>query len=263
MDEWRDDLPPIPSERIRAEAIREGHRRREARYQRQRALLYGGMGVGAVGLIVAGALISISAGGDDDDGDDAAARTEAPANGAAADTTAAASETTTGGTTAGTAATASTGAASGTSTAPGTAAGGTEAPGTTAAGAATTSPDYTTIGGSIAALPPSDAVIVATSTQIWEQASGVDCGATLLTIIFDPGTQTPQSPVLHWETAGVRDQAPMEILAGDATRTIGPFPADTLDDGTVHEVLAYVTDAEATGEQVFRGPTVILRDCSP
>jgi hypothetical protein len=40
MDEtadWRDCLPPIPAERIRLDAIREGTRRRERRRQRQRS----------------------------------------------------------------------------------------------------------------------------------------------------------------------------------------------------------------------------------
>ena len=49
---WRDDLPEIPEERIRTEAIREGCRRRDARLQRQRAVLFGGMGVATVALVV-------------------------------------------------------------------------------------------------------------------------------------------------------------------------------------------------------------------
>jgi hypothetical protein len=38
--DWRDDLPPIPAERIRLDAIREGTRRRERRrlLQRSRSL---------------------------------------------------------------------------------------------------------------------------------------------------------------------------------------------------------------------------------
>ena len=52
MTDWRDDLPPIPSERIRTDAIREGSRRRHVRERRQRALLYGGAGTAVAALIV-------------------------------------------------------------------------------------------------------------------------------------------------------------------------------------------------------------------
>jgi hypothetical protein len=48
---------------------------------------------------------------------------------------------------------------------------------------------------------------------------------------------------------------------GTAGAAIGPFPADMLENGAVSEVLVYVTDAEATGDQIFRAPTVLLNDC--
>jgi simple sugar transport system substrate-binding protein len=70
MDDWRDDLPPIPADRIRSEAIREGTRRHKAaRLRRQRTITYGGLGVFAFGLIVGVvALIATdSPGGDDDE----------------------------------------------------------------------------------------------------------------------------------------------------------------------------------------------------
>jgi hypothetical protein len=34
-----------------------------------------------------------------------------------------------------------------------------------------------------------------------------------------------------------------------------------LEDGAIHEVLVYVTDTEAAGDQIFRGPEVVLNDC--
>jgi hypothetical protein len=55
----------------------------------------------------------------------------------------------------------------------------------------------------------------------------------------------------------------METFAGMYRLTIGPFPADTLEDGTNHELLVYITDPEAFGNEIFRAPMVSLRDCSP
>jgi hypothetical protein len=240
MSDWRDDLPEIPSGRILRAAIHEGHRRHEARRRRQQAVMYGGMGVGAIALLIGfGALLST--GGDDDD-DSGAADT-------AAATTAAAG-TTTGGTE-----------AAGTTGAPGTTAASGATTGTT--GAATTSPDYTTVGGPIAGEPPSGAVTV-NPTEIWEQPTGgADCGPTTLTVVFDPRSVAPQTPVVHWETAGVQDEMAMDVDDGTARATIAPFPPETLETGTNHEVLVYVTDADATGDEIFRSPTVTLRDCSP
>jgi hypothetical protein len=267
VSDWRDDLPPIPGERIRATAIREGARRVEARLRRQRIVLAGGASVAAVALVVFAAARLDLQGDDDDDSAGGTAGTEAAA---ATDGRAAPTAGTTSGTyaTAGTEAPATTtGPATGTSGAPAT----TE-PTSETLGAATTAPaittpgtgflDYTTIGGPIAALPP-NATVTASPTVIWEQpASGLECGATLLRITFDPRSQV-QTPVVHWETSGVRDQARMEIVAGTARAAIGPFPADTLDDGTNHEVLVYVTEREVFGDHVFRAPIVVLRDCSP
>jgi hypothetical protein len=246
VSDWRDDLPPIPNERIRAAAIREGARRVEARLRRQRMVLVGGASVAAVALIVVAASQLDLQMSDDDDS----------AGGTTATTAA-------GGTSAGTTGTEAPGstAAPGTTAAPAT----TAAAGTTAGGAASTVPDYTTIGGPIAAQPPN--LVTVTPVVVWEQpVSGPECGATLLTITFDPSSPPPKAAVVHWETSGVRDQAPMQItaIAGRRARaTIGPFPAETLETGTNHEVLIYVTDREAFGDQIFRAPTVILRDCSP
>jgi hypothetical protein len=85
----------------------------------------------------------------------------------------------------------------------------------------------------------------------------------MLTVVFEPPSVTPQSPVVHWETSGVQDEAPMHVDDGSARATIGPFPADTLAAGTNYELLVYVTDADATGAETFHSPTVVLLDCSP
>ena len=261
MSDWRDDLPPIPADRIREDAIRDGTRRRHLRHQRQVATVYG---VGAVIVIGAvGALIATgSIGVDDDDG--ASAPTTGVA-GATAGTTAGTSGTTAGGAE-------STAPASGTTTAPGTSA----APATTG-GAATTAPvvgptigpvpdqfggpasgisDYTTIGGPIAALPPSAAVEVPIE-QVWEDT----CEESLLVVWFTPEGLTPIAPVVHWETAGRRGEGPMFLSGDRAEAAIGPFPGDMVEDDGATEVLVYITDAEASGDQIFRAPTIVLNGC--
>jgi hypothetical protein len=260
MDDWRDDLPPIPSDRIRRAAIREGDRRREVRDRRLAAALYGGMGVGAVGLFIAfGAFVATRSGGDDDDAGSettaGGAGTEAPTGTTGAPGTSAAP----GGTE-----------PSGTEPAAGTTTAGTGAPGTTGAPATTAGggpgslPEHTTIAGTIADLPPSDELSVF-PIEIWEEPAGggPDCGPTTYTVNFQPTERTPETPVVHWETAGARDDAEMVPDEFGAHATIGPFPADTLEEGATHQVLVYVTDAEAAGDEIFRGPTVILHDCSP
>jgi hypothetical protein len=99
---------------------------------------------------------------------------------------------------------------------------------------------------------------------IWEEPEGgAPCGPSTIDVRFNQGT-TLVAPVVHWEVAGVRGDAPMTItLRETATATVGPFPADTLEDGTNHEMLVYVTDRDVFGEEIFRAPTVVLRDCSP
>lgn len=252
MSDWRDDLPPIPADRIRTEAIREGTRRHAARVRRQQTVLYGGMGVFAVGLIVVGALIATNS--DDGDDDDSAGAATTAGGGTA---TSAAPATTASG--AGVTGALGTTAAPATEAPALTAPTGTEAAATTAPAAETTFPDYTTISGPIAARPSNDEVIIFPIT-IWEQpAEGPECGPTTYLVTFQPGELTPRAPVAHWETAGVRDEVPMVLDEFRAHASVGPFPADTLEEGVTHEVLVYVTE----GDEIFRGPTVILRDCSP
>jgi hypothetical protein len=267
VTDWRDDLPEIPSDRILRAAIDEGHRRREVRRQRLQVVMYGGLGVGAIALLIGvGALFST--GGDDDD--DAGTADTA---GAAAGTEAPATETTTGGT-----------AAAGTTAAPVI----TAPAGETTGGAATTAPEaagptlgtppetfsesqagpatvYTTVGGSIATMPQSAAVEVIPS-NIWERpAGGPDpfCGDTVINVLFIPDRFAPQTPVVHWETVGSQGQGPMYVRDNYAAVSLGPFPTSTLEDGAVAEILVYVTDEEAAGDQIFRSETVLLNDCPP
>ena len=245
MTGWRDDLPPIPSERIRAEAMREGFRRREQRAKQQRAVLYGGFGVGVVALIVFIAVQQESSeqAGDAGDAADAtaAAATTAPAT---AEATVAPAETT---------------------------AEATEAPVTEAATAttapatsATTAPNYTTVTGSIAALPVSADVVVTPPLMSEQPVPGnPECGPTTVDVEFRPQGVEVRSPVVHWEVAGARGEAPMEIDGDTATATVGPFPPDTLIPGARHEVLIYVIDPGVTDQEIYRAPLVVLTDCAP
>ena len=240
MTGWRDDLPPIPSERIRAEAMREGFRRREQRAKRQRAAVYGGAGTAVVALI---ALIAVQGQGPSEQAGD---------DGAAAGTTAAAATTAR------------------------PIAEATEAPAITEAAAATTAAteetaapvtdaaSYTTVPGSIAALPVLGDVVVTPPVISEQPVSGnLECGETTVDVEFRPQGVEVRSPVVHWEVAGARGEAPMEVDGDTATATIGPFPPDTLIPGARHEVLIYVIDPGVTDEEIYRAPLVILRDCAP
>ena len=252
MTGWRDDLPPIPSERIRAEAMREGFRRREQRAKRQRAVLYGGLGTGAVALILLIASQSRTVPGDDDDAAAPAETAEATAE-AAATTARPAAETT----------------AAPATTFSGTPA--TEAPATTAAAeettaetTQTTAPPYTTVSGSIAALPVSGDVVVTPPVISEQPVSGnSECGPTTVDVEFRPQGVEVRSPVVHWEVAGVGGEAPMEVDGDTATATVGPFPPDTLIPGARHEVLIYVIDPGVTDQEIYRAPLVVLTDCAP
>jgi hypothetical protein len=244
MSSWRDDLPQIPSERIRAEAIREGTRRRENRQRRQRAMLVGGVGAAAVALIVASGVLT-GPGNDEDAADTADTSAAADATTPVQDTSPA------------------TGAAAATEAPAATEPAGTtpvSIPEDTSAPEETTAVvDYTTIGNP---LLPSDEVSVVPA-EIFEQGpSGPACGPSTFEVTFQPQRLAPQAPTVHWETSGVSGEVPM-VVDGDVARaTIGPFAPETLEDGVSYEVLVYVTDIEASGEELFRSPPVVLRDCS-
>jgi hypothetical protein len=246
MSSWRDDLPPIPTERIRAEAIREGTRRRENRQRRQRNALVGGVGVAAVALIVVSGVLT----GTSNDNQDAAT-----ADTSAADDTQAAADAASTEAPAGTAAAAAT-------EAPEPAA--TEAPAEeTTAPEPTAVVDYTTIGGPNAQVPPSGGVSVVPAEIFEQPPTGPGCGPSTFEVTFQRQGQAPRAPIVHWETSGVTGEAPM-VVDGDVARaTIGPFAPETLDEGVSYEILVFVTDIEVSGDEVFRSPPVVLRDCSP
>jgi hypothetical protein len=246
MSSWREDLPPIPTERIRAEAIREGTRRREARQRRQRTALLGGIGAAAFALVVVSGVLT----GTDDAEDASTADTSVGANMTEAPAATAAAA-------AGTEAAATEPAAEDTTPATDAAAG-TEAPQET-----TPVVDYTTIGGPNAQLPPSADVSVVPAEIFEQPPTGPGCGPSTFEVTFRPQGQAPRAPIVHWETSGVTGEAPM-VIDGDVARaTIGPFPPETLDEGVSYEVLVFVTDIEVPGDEVFRSPPVVLRDCSP
>jgi hypothetical protein len=248
MSDWRDDLPPIPADRIRSNAIREGTRRREQRQRRQRTILLGAMGAAAVAVIVVSGVLTRPA--DDDDGTAATATTAA----AGAETTAAAGPETTA------AAGPETTEAAGPET---TAAAGPE---TTEAAEATTADtvavDYTTIGGPTAALPVNPQIEVVPAA-IWEQrSSGPACGPTTLEVVI-PQSLGLAGPVARWQTADLTGEVAMIIEGEVAHATIGPFAPESLDIGARHELLVLVVGTDQSGgEQVVRAPTVVLTDCS-
>jgi hypothetical protein len=229
---WRDDLPEIPSDRIRAEATRDGDRRRRAR-QRRRQNAAAGAVVAAIAVVLVGGGLVLSSRGDSDDDHDAASGTTA---GAAA-TTAGASGTTEG------AATTSAGGSETSAASAGTI--GSTAPGT-AGGAATTQ--------------PGDRTARAAPTEIWEQRDGgAPCGPTEFTVSA-PLDAGEVSAVVRWPPLAVG--VPMAVDDGSATVTIGPFPAGTLSAGGRLEraVVVIVTDDSGATRPV-PGPVVALIAC--
>ena len=102
--------------------------------------------------------------------------------------------------------------------------------------------------------------------EIWEQpANGTACGPTTLEVTFQPQTMTPLAPVVHWLVGGVNGELPMVIDGNVARATIGPFGPDTLDTGFADAVFLYVTDSDAAGVvQQFDAPMMlVLHDCPP
>ena len=251
MSDWRDDLPPIPADRIRNDAIREGTRRRERRQRRQRTILLGGMGAAAVAADRRQRRADTTTSGDDDDA--ASAPTAPPATDSPADTAAAA--TTVGGDASGTEAPADTEAES------------TEAAAaaTTAAAEATTAGtepvDYTTIGGPGAELPENTDIVVVPAV-IWEQTpSGPACGPTTMEVVI-PQSLGLTNPVVSWQTADLSGEVPAIVEAGNAHATIGPFGQETLGGGVRYELLVVVAGTDASGvDQVVRAPSAVLIDC--
>jgi hypothetical protein len=240
MSDWRDDLPPIPSDEIRRDVIREGSRRRERRRQRQRAVLLSGLGVAAVAaLVVAGAAI----GRDDEDSDSGAAATAAPAEGTVSITTTPAAE-----------------APAGTEAPEGTEEASSETTAATEDAAGGTDP-----GGDTTVSAPQSSEVVVIPSEIWEQpASRPACGPTTIEVTFQPQSRTLQAPIVHWRISRIAGESPMVIVGRVARATIGPFVTNTLEVSSTRPVVLYVTDSDAAGVlQRFRAPMVVLHDCPP
>ena len=249
MSDWRDDLPPIPADRIRDDAIREGTRRREHRQRRQRTILLGGIGAAAVAVIVVSGVLTRPPADDDDA---ASAPTAPPATDSPADTAAAVTVS---------------GDASGTEAPADTEAESTEAAAaaTTAAAEATTAGtdpvDYTTIGGPGAELPENTDIVVVPAV-IWEQPpSGPACGPTTMEVVI-PQSLGLTNPVVSWQTADLSGEVPAIVEAGNAHATIGPFGQETLGGEVRYELLVVVAGTDASGvDQAVRAPSAVLIDC--
>ena len=244
MSTGGDDLPPIPSERIYDEVVREGGRRRMARGQRRQRLVAigGGLVATAVLVTVVAGLIATSNGGDD--ADDAATDTGA----------------TTGGTTAATEAEGTTAEA----TEATEATEGTEAPGTTTAAAATDAPGTTGAPATTAATAATDDDVIVTATDIWERPpeGGIARGPTTFEITYAPSGVTLASA----EVVGAgREPIEMTIADNVATTRIGPFRPGTVVEGGQHLLGLAVRSVDADGQTavVRPGTRVILRDCTP
>jgi hypothetical protein len=228
---WRDDLPDIPSDRIRRDVVAEGRARRDAAVRRRTFIA--GSSIAAVTLLVVVGGIAALPERDDDDGDSASVGTEA-----AADTEAVAAADT----------------APATTTPPDTEV----APEATtgAAGSDTTQP-------SAATAPPVDD-IRAGPTTVWEQpVSGPPCGPTALTVT---ASLEPGATATVIARTGDRQLAeePMVFVGTTASATFEGFPADSVGPGERAEVFLELVVEDAAGRtSSVAGPRVELRDCSP
>jgi hypothetical protein len=235
---WRDDLPEIPGDRIRAAATRDGARRRAAR-QRRRILFVEGAAI-AVAVLLVGGVIALT---QRDSGTDSSSATTA---GAAAATTASATQTTIGGA-------ATTGAAATTAAAAATTAAGTA---TTAAGATTPA----TAGGTGTTIPL-DPTVRAEPAVVSEEPSGrPPCGPTEFKVTV-PLAADETTAVLRW--LPFVGEVPMTVAGGEATVTIGPFAAGTLPTpgppvGAPVDLI--ITDSSG-GTRTVRGPVVTITAC--
>jgi hypothetical protein len=272
---WRDDLPPLPTEEMLAEAVDEGRRRIHQRQRRRRAMVLGGVAVVATGLGVATASGVFTNGSEEAERGGvtvAVAPSEAVATGIATEGTSAIEPGLPGETVGTAAATAGTEAAAAAATEPaGTEPAGTEAAGTMAAGTVAAAEDTTPIlpaatepmGTAAAGTAPAGTEVRAATTgppeivasgeitvepvQVWEQpASGPECGPTTVAVTYTPRDRALANAVAIWTGSFGIDQSPMEIVDNIATATIGPFPADTVGTDVVAEPLSVIVVAIAT-----------------
>ena len=253
MSDWRDDLPPIPADRIRSDAIREGHRRLQQRRERRLAALYGGIGTVAVVLVVVAAL-AIRPGADGDD--DAASATTAGGRDrrrrrdrAAPQATDASRRRRRG------------------ATRRGDHGGHRRRLGDDRGGGGVRDDDGPAHDGrrtdrgapaerGRAHGPGDDLGAAGRRAGLWPVRARLSRTSR--------GRLPMDDPIVHWETAGVDGESPMTVAGDVATATVGPFAADTLSTGAVHEVLVWVTDASEVSARrrrlarTDRGPPRLL-----
>lgn len=223
---WRDDLPEIPTERIRRRAVADGNARRAAARQRRNSLL-AGAGLAAVVLLGVAGLVALQ--DPDDDGDSAST----------AGTSAAAAATTFRPGTEPEATTAATEPASEDTAA-------TEA---TEAAGGTTVPFVTDV-----RVEP---------TTVWEvpRGGGATCGPVAFAVTATaPGAQ--RAVTIVRATGGLRVEQDMVLDGAVATVVFDGFPAATVGPGGRAELLLEVAVTDAAGV-VHRttAPDVELLDC--
>ena len=256
---WRDDLPPLPTEEMLADAVSEGRRRIQRRQQQRRAIVLGGVAVVATGLVVA------TATGVFTDDTEEAERGGATVAVVPSESAAMAAGTAAEGTTA-IAPAGAEGAAGTAAATEGTAAAATEPAGTepaetaavaedttpiapTGTEAAGTEPAGTEVG--VATTGPPEIVasrqITLVPAQVWEQpASGPECGPTTVAVTYTPQDRALANAVVVWAGSFGIDQSPMEIVDNIATATIGPFPPHTVGTEVVAEPLSVIVVAIGT-----------------
>jgi hypothetical protein len=227
---WRDDLPDIPTERIRREVMSEGGARRAAARRRRNSLLTGA-GLAAVVVLGVAGLIALDR-PDDDDGDAASTGT-APAAAA----TAAATETTLH-----------------PDTEPEATTGGTEAPADTAASEATEAAEATV---------PFVAAVVVEPTTVWEVPPGgaAACGPVTFEVTATaPGAR--RAVAIVRSTGGLRVEREMALDGDRAAVVFDGFPAATVEpDSRVELFVEVVATDAAGGVHSAAGPEVELVDC--
>ena len=224
---WRDDLPEIPTDRIRGRAVADGHARRAAARQRRNNLL-AGAGLAAVVVLGVAGLVALQ--DPDDDGDSSST----------AGTSAAAAATT----------------GRPVDTAPEATTGPTEpASEDTAATEATEAAGGTTV--------PFVTDVRVEPTTVWEvpPGGGATCGPVAFAVTATaPGAQ--RAVTIVRATGGLRVEQEMVLDGALATVVFDGFPAATVGPGGRAELLLEVAVTDAAGV-VHRAtaPDVELLDC--
>lgn len=231
MTDWRDTLPPIPSERILDEVMREGELRKDRRRKRRRRLAaFGGLLVAAVTVAVV-----VGIGLTNDDEDQFASQPSAAQTTAAAETTSASRNTTVAG----------------------------SEPTTIAAASGTTTP-VSLAAPETTQVPTSDEIEISPA-EIWEEpATGSACGPTTVEVTYRPENTTLQSAMVLLGDTGTVPPVEMTVADNRATATMGPYGPETLNGGTQRELTVTVRFVDVTGKSGLVRSTqkVILHDCT-